>query len=170
MQLLCYYERPVLHTCIAHKYKVSKQQYSCLKPGLRGSFNSFVDYFKSVLLNCYQREWRTAAVWAGGARATGLVVNERDSQSFPLIENRNKSAFSLASVRPFLDLEYVVGEVSNIPDKDPQPVLGQKICLHKLIPVWQKTRLWSLASMVSMVPHTCSGKRWLHKCLPQPGG
>lgn len=64
-----------------------------------------------------------------------LVVNERGSESFRLKENRNKSAFSLASVKPFLDLEYVVYEVSNVLDLDPQPVLGQNICLHKLIPV-----------------------------------
>lgn len=30
----------------------------------------FVHYFKSVLLNWYQREWWAAAVWAGGGTAT----------------------------------------------------------------------------------------------------
>lgn len=64
-----------------------------------------------------------------------LIVNERGSESFCLIENQNKSAFLSASVKPFLDLEYVVCVVSNILDMDPQPVLGQKTFLHKLIPV-----------------------------------
>lgn len=55
-------------------------------------------------------------------------MNERGSESFCLIENRNESAFLLASVKPFLDLENVVCVVSNTLDMDPQPILGQKTC------------------------------------------
>lgn len=87
----------------------------------------FVHYFKSVLLNWYQREWRAAAVWAGGGMATKSWSWMRGSQSFCLIENRNKSAFLLASVKPYLDLEYVVCVVHTL-DMDPQSVSGQKTC------------------------------------------